>query len=80
MRKIILNVAVTLDGYIEGANGEYDWCLTDQDYGMTQFMESIDTVLFGRKSYDLMLQYEKNPYPAHTKGLVQLWYQLDHRQ
>ncbi len=67
MRKIILNVAMTLDGYIEGPNGEYDWCFTDQDYGMTQFMESVDTIFFGRKSYELMLQYEKNPYPAHTK-------------
>ena len=52
MRKIILNLAVSLDGLIEGPKGEFDWCFTDQDYGMTQFMESVDTILFGRKSYD----------------------------
>ena len=40
MRKIILGLAVSLDGFIEGPNGEYDWCLTDQDYGMSEFLAS----------------------------------------
>ena len=56
MRKIILGLAVTLDGLIEGPNGEYDWCFTDQDYGMTEFMRSIDTVFYGRKSYEMMMK------------------------
>jgi dihydrofolate reductase len=56
MRKVILNVAVTLDGYIEGPNGEYDWCFADQDYGMTEFFGSIDTIFLGRKSYELILK------------------------
>ena len=55
MRKILLNVAVSLDGYIEGPNGEYDWCFTDQDYGMTDFYQQIDSTFMGRKSYELML-------------------------
>jgi len=53
MRKIILGVAVTLDGYIEGPKGEYDWCFTDQDYGMEAFMNRIDTIFYGRKSYTM---------------------------
>ena len=28
MRKVILSVAVSLEGLIEGPNGEYDWCFT----------------------------------------------------
>jgi len=54
MRKIILNVAVSLDGFIEDANGAFDWCFMDQDYGMKDFMNSIDTIFFGRKSYELV--------------------------
>lgn len=54
MRKVILNVAVSLDGLIEGPNGEYDWCLDDQDYGLTAFFESIDAIFIGRKSYELI--------------------------
>jgi len=62
MRKIILNLAITLDGFIAGPNGEYDWCLTDADYGMTDFLNSIDTVIMGGKSYRLLLEYGP-PYP-----------------
>lgn len=53
MRKIILCLAVSLDGYIEGPKGEYDWCFTDQDYGMKEFLSDIDTLFFGRKSYEM---------------------------
>jgi dihydrofolate reductase len=53
MRRIILGVAVSLDGFIEGPNGEYDWCFTDQDYGMSAFFKRIDAILMGRKSYEV---------------------------
>jgi dihydrofolate reductase len=65
MRKVVLNLAVSLDGYIAGPNGEYDWCLTDDDYGMTDFLKSVDTTLMGGKSYRLMLEYGP-PYPEFT--------------
>ena len=65
MRKVLVNLAVTLDGYIAGPNGEYDWCLTDADYGITAFLESVDDLLIGRKSFDIMLQYGP-PYADKT--------------
>lgn len=55
MRKIILGVAVSLDGFIEGPNGEYDWCFTDEDYGMKEFFKRIDTLFMGRKTYEMAL-------------------------
>jgi len=58
-----------LDGFIEGPNGEFDWCFVDQDYGMTDFMNRIDAIFFGRKSYELVLQMDKNPYPDKKKYL-----------
>jgi dihydrofolate reductase len=63
MRKVILNVAVSLDGLIEGPNGEYDWCFTDQDYGLTDFFKSIDTIFMGRKSYEV----------AQSNGGMNMW-------
>lgn len=57
MRKVILGLAVTLDGYIEGPNGEYDWCFTDQDYGLNEFFTRIDALFIGRKSYEMMQRY-----------------------
>jgi dihydrofolate reductase len=56
-RRIILDLAVTLDGFIEGKNGEVDWCIMDTDMGFTNFLNQIDTILYGRKSYDLWGQY-----------------------
>jgi len=67
MRKVILNLAVSLNGFIEGPDGEFDWCFADQDYGMMGFMNRIDSIFIGRKSYELVLQMGKNPYPNKLK-------------
>jgi len=58
MRKVILGLAVSLDSFIEGPNGEYDWCLTDQDYGLSTFFMRVDTVFVGRKTYEMSLGME----------------------
>jgi dihydrofolate reductase len=62
MRKIISGLAVTLDGFIEGPKGEYDWCFTDQDYGMKDFLCRIDAIFYGRKSYEMMMKAGGNPF------------------
>lgn len=54
-----------MDGFIAGPNGEYDWCLTDADYGMTDFLSSVDSTLMGGNSYRLLLEYGP-PYPGFT--------------
>lgn len=64
MRKIILNLAVSLDGFIEGPNGEYDWCLADQDYGMTEFLNNSDSIFIGRKSYELLMSTDPGMFGA----------------
>jgi len=69
MRKVILQLAVSLDSYIEGPNGEYDWCFMDQDYGMSEFFKQIDSVFMGRKSYELALSMGdvEMPHPKLTE-------------
>ena len=52
-RRIILDLATTLDGFIEGKNGEVDWCIMDNDMGFTNFLNQIDTIVDRRKSYSL---------------------------
>lgn len=56
-RRVFLDLAVTLDGFIEGPNGEVDWCIMDPDMDFNQFLNQIDTILYGRKSYDIWGQY-----------------------
>lgn len=73
MRSIILGLAVSLDGFIEGPNGEYDWCYTDQDYGMKDFMKRIDAFFIGRKTYEAFMKpakkskSTKDPFAAYKK-------------
>lgn len=60
MRKIILDLAVSLDGFIEGPNGEIDWIVMDDSLGggLVDFLGEIDTIFYGRVSYDLWGQYQ----------------------
>jgi dihydrofolate reductase len=53
MRKVILSVAVSLDGFIEGPHGEYDWCPPPSEDEMNDFMKGIDVIFMGRKSYEM---------------------------
>src|SRR5688500_3397204 len=55
MRKVILGLAVSLDGFIEGPKGEYDWCFTDQDYGLSEFFKIVYNTFMGRKRYEGLL-------------------------
>ena len=63
MRKIILFIAVSLDGYIAKADGGLDWLFSDRDYGYTPFLESIDTTLMGYETYEKVLGFGEFPYP-----------------
>ncbi|QEE15257.1 dihydrofolate reductase family protein [Promethearchaeum syntrophicum] len=66
MRKIVLYIASSLDGYIARKNGEVDWLddfnNTGDDYGYSKFYESIDVTLMGNKTYKTTLSFGKFPY------------------
>ena len=55
MREIKLFIACSLDGFIAREDGGIDWLFTG-DYGYKEFYDSIDTVLIGRKTYELSLK------------------------
>lgn len=55
MRKVIFESSVSLDGFIEGPNGELDWLLgADEPADINSFLSSFDTIFYGRKTYDKM--------------------------
>jgi dihydrofolate reductase len=62
MRKIKLYIASSLDCFIADENGSIDWLFSDADYGYTDFYNSIDTILVGRKTYEQSLTFEEYPY------------------
>ena len=69
MRKVVLFIASSLDGYIARISGSVDWLFTDQDYGYTEFFEKVDTVIMGRRTYEQVLAFGDYPYKG-TQGFV----------
>jgi dihydrofolate reductase len=62
MRKIIVYIATSADGFIARKDGAVDWLdrpRTAGDYGMGKFYKSIDTILWGRKTYEMVLRFQK---------------------
>jgi dihydrofolate reductase len=59
-RKIIVYIATSADGYIGRLDGSVDWLQRASgagDYGMAEFRRSIDTIIYGRKTYDFGVEH-----------------------
>jgi dihydrofolate reductase len=59
-RKVVLYIAMSLDGYIAGPNDDLSFLSIDElegeDYGYSEFISSVDTVIMGRKTYDWVMK------------------------
>jgi len=62
MKKIILFIASSLDGYVARENGDIDWLPRNTASGYDEFYKSIDTVIMGKKTYDQILTFGDYPY------------------
>ncbi len=59
MKKLIFQMSVSLDGYVEGPNHEIDWHLVDEEFNAyaLQMLTASDVLIMGRKTYELMAGY-----------------------
>jgi dihydrofolate reductase len=64
MRRVRYRVAASLDGYIAGPSGELDWIVVDPSVDFAAVYAEFDTVLLGRRTYELTLQPGAPPWPA----------------
>ncbi len=59
-KKVILYIAVSLDGYIARENGAVDWLPEPEhteDFGYNEFIQTIDTVLMGHTTYKQVVSF-----------------------
>ena len=64
MRRIRYSVAMSLDGYIAGPNGENDWIIMDPDIDFSAFFSQYDTLLIGRGTYEPMVESGRAGMPG----------------
>jgi dihydrofolate reductase len=63
MRRVVYRVATSLDGFIAGPNGEIDWIVPDPTVDFVSLYAGVDTVLLGRRTYEMTLQPGAPPWP-----------------
>ena len=56
MRRVVLGLGISLDGYIARPNGDVDFLFMPKDYSMAPFFATIDTAVMGRKTYEIGLK------------------------
>jgi dihydrofolate reductase len=55
MRQLRYSVAASLDGYIAGPNGEFDWIIVDTEIDFAALYASFSGLVMGRRSYDVFV-------------------------
>ena len=64
MRRVCYSVAMSLDGYIAGPKGEYDWITMDPDIDFGALFKRYDTRLMGRKSWEEARKVQESGAPT----------------
>ena len=70
-RKLILYISMSLDGFIATKDDDISWLSMvekeGEDYGYTEFSESVDTYIVGRQTYDVVLNLTGGVFPQAEK-------------
>lgn len=69
-RKLVLFIATSLDGYIATEDDSLEWLFKvdgEGDNGFSEFYDTVDTVIMGRRTYDWLLEQELESFPYEGK-------------
>jgi dihydrofolate reductase len=72
MRRIVLQEMISLDGFLAGPHGALDWPLADEEFEQraAEHLDGADTLLFGRKTFEMMAGYWPNAI-ASPRGTLE---------
>jgi dihydrofolate reductase len=73
MAKLIYTAISSLDGYVEDAEGKFDWAAPDEEVHafVNDLEQPVGTHLYGRRMYETMVFWESPPDLAHQPPVVQ---------
>jgi dihydrofolate reductase len=80
VRKLIYSMSLTLDGYIAGPDGGFDWGAPDEELHRfhNQRVAELDAQLLGRRLYETMLVWETDPPPGEVAHeFAEVWSRLE---
>jgi dihydrofolate reductase len=82
MAKLIYTAITSLDGFIEDTEGNFDWCMPDEEVHafVNELERPIGTYLYGRRLYDVMAAWETMPLddePPVMRDFAELWWAAD---
>ncbi|QCR33078.1 dihydrofolate reductase family protein [Lysinibacillus sp. SGAir0095] len=69
-RKLVVFIATTLDGYIATKEDSLEWLFKvegDGDNGYSEFYETVDTVVMGKRTYDWLMEQDLEEFPYKNK-------------
>lgn len=70
-RKVVVFIATSLDGYIATEDDSLEWLFAvegEGDNGYSEFYDSIDTIILGKRTYDWIMEHEKGNFPYENKN------------
>jgi dihydrofolate reductase len=70
VRKIILALGISIDGYIARRDGTFDFLFMPKDFSMAEFFASIDTGIMGRKTYEVAKAQNEGGFGPKLKTYV----------
>ena len=83
MAKLIYSAIMSLDGYVEDADGTFDWAAPDEEVHafVNDLERPVGTYLYGRRMYETMLFWESPPDPGDEPPVMQdfakIWQRAD---
>lgn len=73
-RKVILYIAMSVDGYIAKPNDDLSFLSIvekdGEDYGYAEFVNSVDTIIMGRKTYEWVTHHHVYPHQDKTSYII----------
>src|SRR5580693_442416 len=79
MKKVIFQMSISIDGYVEGPGHEIDWHIVDEDFNAyaVETLKAAKVLIMGRKTYELMASYwptspDQDPVKEYMNGRPKL--------